>query len=299
MRRVRWRLLATVPVAGGVLHARRRIGMPRVASTVLAAAVPVSIAAALPRGRARNVVVWAAHMWCYKVAFEIPYDRPERLRARLTIDAPLLADRVLGGGTPPGQRLQRRLRTRYGVTWLDRAATAVYLAWEIEPHLALASVLLARPDRFAAAAARQAATFDLTLAGYWLTPTAPPWWASEVAGRMAGEVRRVNTRVIRDLRNEPLEQDDNAGSNPWAAMPSDHFASALTAALSLRELSPAAGAAGLAYAFALGCALVYLGEHYVVDLLGGAAVAGAAAVLTQLLRPAGRRLDRAWRRIEP
>jgi membrane-associated phospholipid phosphatase len=146
---------------------------------------------------------------------------------------------------------------------------------------------------------RQAATFDLTLLGYWLVPSAPPWWASEKEGRMDGRVQRVPPRVIRDLRGEPLEQDDNAGANPWAAMPSDHFAAALAAALTLSELNSRAGAAGLAYAGVLGFALVYLGEHYVVDLLAGAALAAAVAALERPLTPVGRRIDAAWRRIEP
>jgi membrane-associated phospholipid phosphatase len=116
---------------------------------------------------------------------------------------------------------------------------------------------------------------------------------------MDGRVQRVPTRVIRDLRGEPLEQDDTVGANPWAAMPSDHLAAALAAALTLRELRPWAGAAGLAYAGVLGFALVYLGEHYVVDLLAGAALAAGVAALERPLAPLARRVDRAWRRIEP
>ena len=44
------------------------------------------------------------------------------------------------------------------------------------------------------------------------------------------------------------------------------------AALLLAEVGPLAGALGFAYAATLGFALVYLGEHYVVDLLAGAAL---------------------------
>jgi membrane-associated phospholipid phosphatase len=62
------------------------------------------------------------------------------------------------------------------------------------------------------------------------------------------------------------------GGNPLAAMPSLHFATSLMAALLLAEVGPIAGALGFAYAATLGFALVYLGEHYVVDLLAGAAL---------------------------
>jgi membrane-associated phospholipid phosphatase len=121
-----------------------------------------------------------------------------------------------------------------------------------------------------------ALTFDETLVGYFAAPTAPPWWASEFEGRMGGEVRRVTAEVMRALRREPRpgSPDDHlSGANPWAAWPSDHFASALSAALALAEADRRAGALGFAYATALGFTLVYSGEHYVIDLILGAALA--------------------------
>jgi membrane-associated phospholipid phosphatase len=297
--KVRWPLLAVAPVAVAIVRRRRGLGLPRAVSNVLAASVPVTTALAIPRSRARHALLWSAQMWAYKVAFEIPYDRPAYLHARLRVDPPLKFDTAIGGGVPPPQRLQRVLRSKGQVNWLDRALTALYATWEAEPHVALALVLLKRPERFAAAAVRQAATFDLTLLGYWLVPTAPPWWASEKEGLMGGEVQRVPTRVQRDLRGDRIEQDDVEGANPWASMPSDHFAAALAAALTLRELGAGPGAAGLAYALLLGFALVYLGEHYVADLVAGGALAAAVAASQPLMAPALRQLDALLQRLEP
>ena len=59
------------------------------------------------------------------------------------------------------------------------------------------------------------------------------------------------------------------GGNPLAAMPSLHFATSVTAAHVLSDTGRVAGALGWTYAATLGLALVYLGEHYVVDLLAG------------------------------
>ena len=56
-------------------------------------------------------------------------------------------------------------------------------------------------------------------------------------------------------------------------MPSLHFATSVMAAHLLAETGPVAGAVGWAYAGTLGVALVYLGEHYVVDLAAGLALA--------------------------
>jgi membrane-associated phospholipid phosphatase len=250
-------------------------------------------------------------MWAYKVAFEVPYDRPEKLRARLRIDEPIAIDRKIGLGVPPSQRLQRRLRRPPRLTPLDKALSAIYLCWEVEPHVALGWLLSRHPSRFPGAALRLAMTFDSTLVGYFATPTAPPWWASEVEGRMGGQVRRVNAEVMRALRSESrpgTPEHHVSGSNPWAAWPSDHFASALSAAISLAGAEPRAGALGFGYAAALGFALVYSGEHYVTDLiLGGtlaAAVHGAGTLLSdwtprrlEAATPPGRRrrLDRPFR----
>jgi membrane-associated phospholipid phosphatase len=90
---------------------------------------------------------------------------------------------------------------------------------------------------------------------------------------MGGRVLRGTLRVQRDLHGEPLEQRDVRDANPWASMPSDHFAVAAQTAMLLAELDPAAGAAGWAYALTLGFALVHHGEHYVADLLAGLALA--------------------------
>jgi PAP2 superfamily len=76
------------------------------------------------------------------------------------------------------------------------------------------------------------------------------------------------------------------GGNPLAAMPSLHFATSVMAALLLAETGPVAGALGWAYACTLGFALVYLGEHYLVDLLAGAALTAAVRRLGPRVGPA-------------
>src|SRR5581483_7941761 len=103
-------------------------------------------------------------------------------------------------------------------------------------------------DRVCAVAPpHRAAPAPLTLAAVYTTPAvivhALPRGRARSAlgwlptcGRMHGQVRRVNAEVIRALRKQRrpgTAEDHNAGSNPWAAWPSDHFASALSAAIVL------------------------------------------------------------------
>jgi membrane-associated phospholipid phosphatase len=288
--RVRWPLLAGVAAAVVVGRKRRDLGLPPRVVLPLVAATPIATATALPHGRLRAAAAWAVQMWAYKVAFELPYDDPERARERLHIDYPIRADSVLGAGEPPTARLQRRLRRPPSLSWLDRAAALFYFTWEAEPHAALLWILCREPERFPAAAARLGAAFDLTLVGYYACPTAPPWWASEYEGRMDRVVRRVVAEVAKELRGKPRPGlDHNAGANPWASMPSDHFGSAAMTAMLLSEISPVAGVLGWAYALTLGAVLVYTGEHYVTDLGAGLLLAlGVRACAPLLTAPAGR-----------
>ncbi len=85
------------------------------------------------------------------------------------------------------------------------------------------------------------------------------------------------------------------GGNPWAAMPSLHFATSVVAADSLAAAGRVEGVVGWAYALTLGFALVYLGEHYVTDVAAGAALVAAVREGETLAEPlviaANRRLQ--------
>ena len=141
--------------------------------------VPLAVGVAIPRGRAQYALLWASYVWVFKTAWEIPYYKPEKLRRRLHLEYPIRVDAVLGGGVPPGVRLQRTLRDPPRVNVLDAAATAgIYVLWLV-PHGVLAWILLSDVQRLPRAAGRLSAVYHLTTLGYWLVPTAPPWWASE------------------------------------------------------------------------------------------------------------------------
>jgi membrane-associated phospholipid phosphatase len=91
---------------------------------------------------------------------------------------------------------------------------------------------------------------------------------------------------------------DSLGGNPWAAMPSLHFATSLMAALLLAESGPASGIAGWGYAGVLGFALIYLGEHYLTDLLAGTALVIAVRKGEPVAEPVVEGVNRVLRRLE-
>ena len=58
------------------------------------------------------------------------------------------------------------------------------------------------------------------------------------------------------------------------------------------------GAAGWSYALTLGFALVYLGEHYVVDVAAGAALVGTVRLLERYAEPVAAILSEGIQRLE-
>ena len=267
---------------------RRRVPLPRLAVMAAAASAPPALIVAAPRGRLRDVAACCLNMWAYVAAYELPHADPESQAARVHIDYPLDVDRVLGLGTPPTVRLQKRwAHPRSSFSRFERLLVFCHWVWFAVPHCTVAYVLWRRPERFESAAMRMYAVFDVGAVFYWAIPTAPPWYAAQ-----QGRLREADNERVRRMMIEYGEQFwgerwpalyDLLGGNPLAAMPSLHFATSLMAAHLLSEVGPVSGSAGFAYAATLGVALVYLGEHYAADLLGG-------ALLTETVRAAAPRL---------
>jgi membrane-associated phospholipid phosphatase len=300
-----WALVAA-GAAAPVL--RRRVSLPPGGVIAAAAAAVPAAAVVLPRGRRRTLGVLSLNMWAYLAAYELPNDDPEALEARVRIDYPIAVDRVLGLGEAPTVRLQRGFARSGYINRFERVLVWCHWVWFAVPHASVGYVLLRRPERFPAAAARMYAVFDLGAVFYWAVPTAPPWYAArhgrfDAAGlsdpARPAPAADASASAVRRMMIEYGEQFwgdrwpdlyDVLGGNPLAAMPSLHFATSLMGAHLLSEVGPVAGAVGWAYALTLGLALVYLGEHYAADLLGGAALAAAVSAGAPQLTPGARRI---------
>lgn len=290
--------VAAVGAAVAVPFLRKRLRIPTGVTVAAVAAGPLGLAVLQPRSKRRDVALYALQMWAFTVAHELPFDDPERLRERLRTRYPIRVDRLLGGGRLPNSRLQRALAGRPGVGVVNRVLTWTHWLWFIEPYLSLALILVRHNDRFPRAARQMAAVFDLGCVVYFAVPTAPPWWSSE-QGLTGEEVRRIMVEVGEPTWGRAWERlYDALGGNPWAAMPSLHFATSLQAALSLSEAGKVEGAIGWGYAGTLGFALVYLGEHYVTDLIAGAALVAAVRKGEPLAEPLVSGVNGALQRLE-
>jgi PAP2 superfamily len=277
---------------------RRRLKIPAAATVTALAAGPPSLAVVGRRTRLRDAGMYALQMWMFTMGHELPYDDPEAARSRLRVGYPIRVDRVLGAGELPNVRLQKALAGLGRRNAVDRFLSWVHWSWFLEPHGALAWILARHPEHFARSARQMSAVFDLGCAVYMSVPTAPPWWASE-EGYTDAKVRRIMVEVGEEEwgRAWPVLYD-TLGGNPWAAVPSLHFATSLIAALLLAETGTVEGIAGWAYVGALGFALVYLGEHYVIDLLAGAAIVVAVRRGERYVDPVAQAVSRGLQRLE-
>lgn len=191
------------------------------------------------------------------------------------------ADKLLFFGTVPTVWLQEHLYTPGTLPWYAVIAWVVYMSHFFATPL-LAGVLwkLDRP-RFRRFALSVAGLALLGFATYALYPAAPPWMAAEQG--LIGETTRVIPQIWGQLGMPPRFGVVGTGyqyANDVAAVPSLHAAYSLLIALELWPRAAVASEAqrwrraGLrtllgAYPLVMGFALVYSGEHYVVDVLLG------------------------------
>jgi membrane-associated phospholipid phosphatase len=278
---------------------RKRLRIPAPVTIAATAVGPLALTVLRPRSRSRDVGLFALQMWAFAVVHELPYDDPEKLRARLHTSYPIKTDRVIGLGKLPNGRLQRAVAKLPFSRGVDQVLTWAHWLWFFEPYLALTVVLLRGHSRFPRAARQMAAVFDIGCAVYWLVPTAPPWWAVENGHAGEEKVRRIMVEVGEPTWGRAWETMYKAlGGNPWAAMPSLHFATSVMGAVSLSEVGRAEGAIGWTYAGTLGFGLVYLGEHYVTDLIAGGLLVALVRRGEPLAEPLVHAITRRLQRLE-
>jgi hypothetical protein len=281
---------------------RRRLQLPPPVVTGTAALGPFAVCVLYPRSRARDTAACVLQMWAYVATYEMPNDDPEALERRVRVAYPVRVDRFIGGGTTPTLRLQRALSHPGGFRIWEKALVWSHWLWFLFPHGTVAYLLARHPERFARGAGHIYATFDTGVLAYWAIPTAPPWYAAKqglLADGRTPELRRMMVEYGEEFWGSGwVRLYGLLGGNPLAAMPSLHFATSVMAAHMLAESGPVAGAVGWGYAGTLGVALVYLGEHYVVDLAAGLALAEGIRRAAPAAAPLFERVSQAVQALE-
>ncbi len=181
------------------------------------------------------------------------------------------ADRALFGGTVPTVWLQDHLLRPGAPQWYDAVATLIYTSHFLATPIVAAVLWLRDRARWIAFISRVLVLSVAGLLTYVLFPAAPPWYAARDG--VIAPVIRASARGwiwLRVNHAGNLLSEGQLASNPVAAMPSLHTAFATVIALFLADRFRGRWRYLFAlYPLAMGLALVYLGEHYVVDVVAG------------------------------
>lgn len=218
--------------------------------------------------------IWAAYMLAFFLFAQLRALADETgIETRFDYVADL--DATLFGGALPTLWLQEHLYTPGAVGLVEVASVAVYTSYYALPHLVALVLWLRGSALFGRYTAALLATAYAGLVASLAVPTAPPWLAGQ-----AGDLPFV-ARIVEDVANGVDPQIytrgyEVVGANPVAAMPSLHMAMTFLVLLAAWQGGSLLRLTVVAYACAMGFALVYTGEHYVVDLLAGAATAAVA-----------------------
>src|SRR5438067_8668026 len=112
------------------------------------------------------------------------------------------------------------------------------------------------------------ATALAAFAIFLLLPTAPPWYAQE-----HGAISGLQHVMVQVMPVEWSEYYESLNPNPVAANPSLHAAFPFVGFLALLRLRSWLAWPLLAWCLAVWFSVVYLGEHYLLDIVCGAALA--------------------------
>lgn len=196
------------------------------------------------------------------------------------IQMPITVDTWLGGGELPSSRLQDAwcgdpCLKESEPRWFDLAFASVYTT-HFFVGLVLAVVLWVRNRGEWIQWMRRYISINFAgLVVYIFYPMAPPWMASE-EGHLTQEVLRITHRGWEEVGLGRFHLVLQGVGNPVAAMPSLHAGIAFLIALyGVQRLRTPLRWLLLAYPIAMSVGLVYFGEHYVIDIIAGAALAAA------------------------
>lgn len=192
-------------------------------------------------------------------------------------------EKILFLGSVPTLLLQRQLFTLGKYTLIDYAALYIHLSYFIVPHIVAIIIWFQKRHIFQLYIYSMVLVCLISTGFAFLVPTAPPWLAS-IKGYLPNIYRIIElvwTRTSTDMYEAGLRV---AGVNDVAAMPSVH--TAITVLVGLAANSSKHHIWKIVAWIYAGCmifSLTYLGEHYVVDEIAGAALALSIWKVLQLL----------------
>lgn len=234
----------------------------------------------VPIGRARSFLLsfapYAA-VWFIFTALRSLAD--ETILARTLNVKVAQLERWLFSGQYPTVMWQDRLFDPDHLRWYDYFLTSIHWSYFIVPHAVAIRVWQKNSALFRHYLSAMTLLLAVGLCIYFLIPSNPPWLAPEpVNSPSAAVVYRVMETVGRELGGGVYKASYRVigESNAIAAMPSIHMAITFLMVFPAFYAGKRWGVAALVYSTLMGTALVYLGEHYVVDVVVGCVVTAYA-----------------------
>jgi membrane-associated phospholipid phosphatase len=232
------------------------------------------VAVMLGRGRA-FLRDWVPFVVIF-LAWEAMRGIADDFGAQVHSDGVIAMERLISFGTVPTVELQRLLHVPGTASALDLGMSIVYLGHFLWPLLiAFGLWVRSRPRYYEFVVALMLMSFAAFFTALFL-PVAPPRFAFQYGEALP--VKDVLWDTLRQLHFSPITTwaYGNLVGNPVAAFPSLHAAYPFLGFLVLRGRYPRLSLAMLAWCLVVWFAIVYLGHHYVVDIVGGVAYAIAA-----------------------
>ena len=193
-------------------------------------------------------------------------------------------------GVAPQVWLQQHLFHPGHWQWYDVMSWAVYALHFPEPLIVGFAIWLRSRGLFRHFAAAFLTLAALAFIGYIVYPAVPPWMAGSLEHRylkyhVIKHVTKIfslfNTDVLQQQFGHSYQRVLNVRYNLTGAMPSLHAAFPLLSALYLRKTFGNWGLLMLGYAAVVWFAVVYMAEHWVIDVLVGLGCAVVAYALVE------------------
>jgi hypothetical protein len=228
-------------------------------------------------GRTRDEALQMVRDWLVIVAVYMAYDysRGTADQWGIGVNYTLLRDidRFLFLGNDPGVWMQKTF-LKPDVRWYDVGGAIVYMMHFVLPVVPLAFLRVRQRAEWLRYVRRFSLTLALAVSAFIVFPAAPPWMASEKG--YFPPIQRITGRGWWELNLKTVSQTLDRGAavlNAVAAMPSLHAGLSLLAVMWFtRNARMWVRITALSYPLAMTAALVYFGEHYVIDCLIGFAV---------------------------
>ncbi|CAN5747159.1 hypothetical protein BH20CHL3_BH20CHL3_01150 [soil metagenome] len=256
----------------------------------------------VPFGRARSLLgafapyalIWFVFTFLRSLADETQW-------ARIVNTKAAEMERWLFNGELPTIRMQADWYTAGSLQWHDYYFTFIHWSYFLAPHAVAVYLWWKKPEVFRQMLLGLALLLTLGLALYFALPSNPPWMAPEsVNSPGAPTTLRIMEPIGKQLGGGLYQAGYNVvgESNPIAAMPSIHFAVTFLFVFVAMDYARGWRIAAWVYNISMGLALIYLGAHYVSDILAGAAVTTVGWALAGKLLRSGYFVVPAWRRGE-